>query len=662
MDKKKNKPKNQKEDKTLKDKYENKVEKDKMLDDIKRHRKTTKKTHWKGNFLEYLKLVKENPGIVKSAAARIHEMLTIEGTQMLDDERIRRIFGKPIKAHNFFLDFYGIEKPIEEIVNFFKAAAAGLEESRQILYLMGPVGSGKSSIVAQIMRGLDRANPIYVIDGCPMFEEPLHLLPQGLRDKFKEELGVKIEGDLCPNCRYRLKKEFDNKYENFPVTTMEFSIRQRKGIVQVKPVDPNSQDITELEGAEDISKLHKFEIGDPRLTLLVGAFNKGNRGIVEFIEIFQNEEEYLRSMITATQEKLIAAPGKQSMIHVDLVIIGHSNQPQWNKFKSDKQHEPYFDRLVKINIPYTLELSEEVKIYKKLIYKSEFAKAKISPHSLEIAAMLAILSRLAPSNKVDAMTKLKLYNGELIIEEGGTKKISVKELKKEAPATESMTGLSTRFIIKAIDTALVTGKHDCLNPISIREALVKAIEQGDFSDDERKKLLEFIKYTIHQEYLSILEKEIIKAAIHAFDEQAQALFENYLDHAEAFVNNKQVKDKGEELEPDEKFMSSIEEHLGLSEDAAEGFRQDLAFFMLSVYKKGQTPTWKSYEPLKEAIEKKIISATSGFVQVTVKSKAKDKKQSKKYNEIVQRMKEMGYECDHCIDIILNFARNHLWRD
>lgn len=645
-----------------------KDEKDEFLETIDKYRKAKQKDVWKGTFLEYLELVKKNPQIVKSASARIHEMIATEGKKIIDNEQVRRIFGAPLTAYNFFHDFYGIETTIEEIVNFFKAASSGLEASRQVLYLMGPVGSGKSSLVSKLMSGLSRSGPIYVLDGCPMFEEPLHLIPEGLRDKFEKELGVKIEGDLCPACRYRLKEEFKNgdnvEYERFPVTTIEFSKRARRGLVSLPPVDPNSQDITELIGAEDISKLHKLELGDPRLTLLIGAFNKGNRGIVEFIEIFENESEYLQSMLTATQEKVISAPGKQSMISVDLVIIGHSNEPQWRKFTSNPEHVNYLDRIVKINVPYTLELSEEVKIYQKLLSMSKFKDAKISPHSLEMAGKLAILSRLEPSNKADLMTKLKLYNGELIIERGGTKKISIKELKEEALAKEGMFGLSTRFIEKAIDGALIKSEHNCLNPISVRESLMAAVEKGDFPDDEKKKLLAFLTNMLHKDFLQILEKEIVKAGVHAFDEQAQALFDNYIDHAEAFVNKTKVKDSvtDEELEPDEVSMRSIEEQLGLSGDAAKGFRQDVISFCAQVWRRKQVIDWKSYAPLKQAIENKIMAATSEFVRVVMKSRARDQKEVQKYSEIVRQMKTMGYECDHCIDVILKFAHNHLWRD
>jgi serine protein kinase len=271
---------------------------------------------------------------------------------------------------------------------------------------------------------------------------------------------------------------------------------------------------------------------------------------------------------------------------------------------------------------------------------------------------------LEPSNKADLMTKLKSYNGELIIERGGTKKISVKELKEGASGREGMFGLSTRFIEKAIDEALVKSEHNCLNPISVKESLMAAVEKGDFTDDEKKKFLAFLTDTLHKDFLQILEKEIVKAGVHAFDEQAQALFDNYIDHAEAFVNKTKIKDSvtGEELEPDEVSMRSIEEQLGLSGDAAKGFRQDVISFCAQAWRRKQAIDWKSYVPLKQAIENKIMAATSEFVRVVMKSRARGQKEVQKYNEIVTLMKAMGYECDHCIDMILKFAHNHLWRD
>ena len=264
-----------------------------------------------------------------------------------------------------------------------------------------------------------------------MHEEPLHLIPRHLRREFEKMLGVHIEGDLCPVCRYRLKEEFGQRYEEFPIETRNFSKRNRVGVGVVPPVDPNNQDTSVLIGSEDISKLDQYSEGDPRVLELNGALNVGNRGLVEFIEVFKNETEYLHAMITATQEKVIPAPGRHGMVYVDTCIIAHSNEAEWQKFKADHTNEAILDRIVVVKVPYNLRLSEEVKIYQKIIRNSDF-RAHVAPHTLELASMFAILSRLEPTSKCDLMTKLRLYNGEEVVEKGRTKKIDVQELKEDA--------------------------------------------------------------------------------------------------------------------------------------------------------------------------------------------------------------------------------------
>src|SRR5262245_53250823 len=243
-------------------------------------------------------------------------------------------------------------------------------------------------------------------------------------------LGVHIEGDLCPCCRFRLKEEHHSRYEDVPIGTVSFSKRNRKGIGVVPPVDPNNQDTSVLIGSEDISKLDRYSEGDPRVLELNGALNVGNRGVVEFIEVFKNEIEYLHAMITATQEKVIPAPGRHGMVYVDTVIVAHSNEAEWQKFKADHTNEAILDRIVVVKVPYNLRLSEEVKIYQKIIRNSDF-RAHVSPHTLEFVSMFAILSRLEATPKCDLLTKLKLYNGEEVIEKGRTKKIDANELREE---------------------------------------------------------------------------------------------------------------------------------------------------------------------------------------------------------------------------------------
>ncbi len=633
---------------------------------IQKDREERKNGIFKGVFLDYLEILKQNSDISMLAHQRMYNLITDPGVEVIktdENPRLRRIYGNDVvKKYKFFEeDFFGIDKTIMKLVRYFHSAAMAGEESRQVLYLVGPVGSGKSSLMEALKKALEMSQPVYSLKGCPIREEPLHLIPKHLRKQFEEILNVKIEGDLCPICRYRLKNEFNGEYEKFPVETVGFSIRSRKGIGVVPPVDPNNQDTSVLIGSVDISKIDMYPEDDPRVLSLNGAFNVGNRGIVEFIEVFKNETEYLHTMITATQEKSVPSPGKGSMIYFDGIILAHSNEAEWNKFKSDHTNEAILDRIVKIEIPYCLELSEETKIYEKILKKSRF-KAHIAPHTIEIASMFAILTRLSPSAKVDPMTKLKIYNGEEIVEKGMARKIDIFELREEA-AREGMTGISTRFIMKSIDTALSESEHDCINPISVMETLVKAVKELAISDDDKSRYLAFIQDNIRKEYNKILEKEITKAFIHGYREQAESLFNNYLDHAEAFVNKTKIKDRntGEELEPDERFLRSIEEQIGITDSAAKGFRADVTAYMFFVLRNGGKLDFNSYEPLKEAIEKKLTASVRELSRVVTMAKVRDQEQSEKYNAMVEEMKNYGY-CDHCCNVILKYAANNLWKD
>ncbi|CAG9710668.1 MULTISPECIES: PrkA family serine protein kinase [Clostridium] len=633
--------------------------------EIDREKRSTEK--FEGNFLDYLQILKNNPDIPKLGHQRLYEMILSKGVEDLkpdENPRIRKIYGNQvIRKYGFFKnDFYGIDKVIMKIASYLKSAAMKGEEARQVLYLVGPVGAGKSSIVESLKKALEECEEIYALKGCPMHEEPLHLIPKHLRSKFEDMLGIKIEGDLCPVCKYKLLHELDGKYEDFPVERVGFSIRSRKGIGVVPPVDPNNQDTSILTGSIDISKMDLYSEDDPRIFSLNGAFNVGNRGLVEFIEVFKNDVEYLHTIITATQEKSVPSPGKGSMIYFDGVIVAHSNEAEWNKFKSDHTNEAILDRIVKVEVPYCLELDEEVKIYEKILKKSTF-KAHIAPHTIEIAAMFAILSRLIPSSKVDTMTKLKIYNGEEIVEKGTTKKIDIGELREEAGQYEGMKGISTRFIIKAIDNALSESEYDCINPLSIMESMIKSVKEMDIGADDKKKYLAFIQDSIRKEYNKVLEKEITKAFIHSFREQAESLFNNYIDNAEAYVNKTKIKDDstGEELNPDEDFMRSIEEQIGVYAASSKGFRSDVTSYMFYIVRNGGKLDYTSYEPLKEAIEKKLTASVKDLSRIITKSKVRDKEQAEKYDSMVEEMKRNGY-CLHCCDVILKYAANNLWRD
>jgi len=620
---------------------------------------------WRGTFLEYLELVKADTSIPMLAHSRIYDVIVKDGVSHLndtDDSRITRLYGdESIKTYAFFnKEFFGIERTLAHIVRYFYSASMHGEESRQVLYLMGPVGAGKSSLIERLQRGLEQSPPVYAIEGCPMAEEPLHLIPKHLRDQFQKMLDVHLEGELCPVCRHRLKEEFGGRYEEVPVVRVPFSRHERRGIGVVPPVDPNNQDTSVLIGSVDISKLDTYSEGDPRALDLNGAFNVANRGMTEFIEVFKNEPEYLHTMITATQEKFIPAPGRHGTVYVDTCIVAHSNEAEWQRFKGDPTNEAILDRIVVIKVPYNLRLDEEIKIYKKLLDKSDF-KAHIAPRTLEIAAMFSLLTRLEPSNKYDLTTKLRLYNGEEVVEKGKTVKINVRELQEET-RREGMFGISPRFVMKAIDNAL-TENPEGINPINVREAFINMVKAADMPDDTRKQYLEFLQDTLHKAYLEMLEKDITKAFVYSFEEQAEALFQNYLDHAEAYVNKTRLKDRntGEELQPDEGFLKSVEEQIAIVGSAAQGFRQEVMAYLWAKSRRGEKVSYQSYEPLMEAIEKKLMSSVREMSRVITKARTRDEDQMKKYNDLIKAMLDRGYN-EHSAEVVLRYAANNLWKD
>ncbi|KFI21879.1 serine protein kinase [Nitrosococcus oceani] len=632
---------------------------------IQKDRARRERQEWRGTFVDYLEKVKKEPLLARLAHSRVYDMIMRKGAEDInaaDNPHVKRLYGdEPIKVYSFFKDeFFGIERTLAQLVRYFHSASLHGEESRQVLYLMGPVGAGKSSLIERLHRGLENVEPIYAIEGCPMREEPLHLLPRHLRKEFEKMLDVHIEGDLCPVCRFRLKEEFDGRYEDVPVITVDFSKRDRRGIGVVPPVDPNNQDTSVLIGSEDISKLDLYSEGDPRVLDLNGAFNVGNRGVVEFIEVFKNETEYLHSMITATQEKFVPAPGRHGTVYVDTCIVAHSNEAEWQKFKADHTNEAILDRIVVVKVPYNLRLSEEIKIYGKLLHHSDF-RAHIAPHTLEVASMFAILSRLEPTPKCDLITKLRLYNGEEVVEKGSTLKINAKEL-QEAASREGMFGISTRFIMKALDNALADSEEG-INPINVREALIVMVKQSELADDTRKHYLELLQDTLHKVYLEILEKEITKAFVYSYEEQAETLFQNYLDHAEAYVNKTRVKDwdTREELQPDENFLKSVEEQIAIVGSAADGFRQEVIAFLWAATRRGEKVSYQSYEPLKEAIEKKLTSSVRDLSRIITKSRTRDEEQARKYDDLVKNLLERGYN-EHSAEVVLKYAANNLWKD
>jgi len=627
--------------------------------------KSESEKKFSGTLMDYVELVESDPSLVKTAHQRLNEALTEHGSYVMPDSdpRKHKIFdGENLKIHKYFEgEFFGMEKVIAKVMSFLDSAAHRGEESRQVLLFMGPVGAGKSALTEHIKKALE-GKKYYHLKGDPHRGEPLQLIPRSLRPEFEKTLKVKIEGDISPVARHKLLNDLGGKYENFEVEETSFSQRARRGVGVVPPMDANSQDVSVLIGSVDISKLDKFAEDDPRALSLNGAFNVGNRGIVELVEVFKNEIEFLHTIITATQEKRVPSPGKSDMLHFDGVIIAHCNEAEWNRFQSEHTNEAILDRIVKVSVPYCLELNQEMKIYEKMLAKSDF-NAHIAPHTLKVASMFSVMSRLKPSAKCDPLTKMRVYNGETVIEKGRTKNVDIKDLREEAKH-EGMDGISTRFVTKSIDHALSSSEKGIITPISVMDSLTKMVKEQITDEVFKKTCLELLQKTVRDEYLKILENEIAKAFVSAYDEQAASLFNSYLDNAEAYVTRQKVKDKitKEEKLPDEEFMKSIEENIGITGSAKDGFRTDVTAYMFTKMRRGEFVSYKSYEPLKEAIENYLMSSVKSIARISTKSKSRDAETTKKYNEMMKTMIEVyGYN-EESAEEILAYASSNLWRD
>jgi serine protein kinase len=384
--------------------------------------------------------------------------------------------------------------------------------------------------------------------------------------------------------------------------------------------------------------------------------------VVELVEVFKNEIEFLHTIITATQEKRVPSPGKSDMLHFDGVILAHCNEAEWNRFQSEHTNEAIMDRIVKISVPYCLELNQEIKIYEKMLGKSDF-KAHIAPHTLKIASMFSVMSRLKDSAKCDALTKMKIYNGEDVLEKGRVRKVDIKDLREEAKH-EGLDGISTRFITKALDNALTASDKGMITPVSVLDSLTKMVKEQLVDEGFKSKCLELLQKTIREEYLKILETEIAKAFISAYEEQAQALFDSYLDNAEAYTTRAKLKDKvtREERKPDEIFMASIEEQIGVTGSSREGFRSDVAAYMFAKMRRGEKVSYITYEPLKNAIESYLMSSVKSMARIVTKSKTRDDEQKKKYSEMVDVMIKDYHYSPESAEATLIYASHNLWRD
>lgn len=630
-----------------------------ILKRIAEERERDEKLAWEGTFKEYLDIVRQRPEVTQTAHSRVYKMIADRGIEEDEEGNKKYLF--------FTRELFGLDRPIERLVEeYFHSAARRLDVRKRILLLMGPVSGGKSTIVTMLKEGLEQytrtdSGAVYAIKGCPMHEEPLHLIPPSLRPEVEKELGVRIEGNLCPSCRLRLREEYGGRVEDVPVVRVLLSEDNRVGIGTFSPSDPKSQDIADLTGSIDFSTVTEYgSESDPRAYRFDGELNKANRGIMEFQEMLKCDEKFLWNLLSLTQEGNFKA-GRFALISADELIIAHTNEAEYQTFISNKKNEALQSRIIVMPVPYNLCVSDEEKIYGKLIGESDLAHVHIAPHALRAAAIFTILTRLKESKKqgMDLIKKMRLYDGESVDD---FKMADVEELRKEH-LDEGMAGIDPRYVINRISSALIRSDATCINALDILRALKDGLDQHpSITRQQRERYLNFISYA-RKEYDELAKKEVQKAFVYSYEESAKTLLDNYLDNVEAYCNWTKIRDPitGEELDPDEKLMRSIEEQIGISENAKKAFREEILIRISAYARKGRKFDYNSHERLREAIQKKLFADLKDVVKITTSTKTPDEDQLKKVNEVTARlMDEYGY-CPVCANELLRYVGSLLNR-
>src|ERR1700750_1347974 len=558
---------------------------------------------------EYLEACKTDPLVYSTATERL--LAAIGEPEMVDtskDPRLGRIFmNRTIRVYPAFSEFYGMEETIERIVGFLRHAAQGREERKQIMYLLGPCGAGKSSL-AERLKALMESYPIYVLKAgdqlSPVFESPLGLFnPERMGPMLEERYGIpqrRLTGLMSPWCITRLD-EFEGDISRFRVVKLLPSRLRQIGIAKTEPGDENNQDISSLVGKVDIRKLETFAQSDPDAYSYSGGLNRANQGVLEFVEMFKAPIKMLHPLLTATQEGNYIGTENIGAIPFTGVILAHSNEAEWQSFKANKNNEAFIDRICVIKVPYCLRVTEEQKIYEKLISGSELSAAPCAPATLETLARLSVMSRLRKQENSTTFAKMRVYDGESL-KESDPKARSVQEYKDAAGVDEGMDGVSTRFAFKVL---AATYNHDTsevgADAVHLMYALEQSIRREQLPDETEKKYLEFIKAELAPRYAEFIGNEIQKAYLEFYSEYGQNLFDRYVDYADAWIEDQDFKDPdtGQLLNPDllNQELTKIEKPAGIANP--KDFRNEVVKFSLRsrAQNGGKNPAWTSYEKI-----------------------------------------------------------------
>jgi serine protein kinase len=648
------------------------------------------KKHWTGSFSEYLDIVQQDPRVTRTAYQRIYDMITSHGTDevVVNKEKTLR--------YKFFEDpendgqdaIFGLERTLVNFVNILMSAANGYGTERRVLLLHGPVGSSKSTLARLLKKGLERYSRVdegslYSFswreegpDGeefyapCPMHEEPLHLISQehrpeltALLNKGKDahEFQITIEGDLCPFCRQmfnermeRYSGDWSRVMSDVRVRRMILSEQDRIGIGTFQPKDEKNQDATELTGDINYRKIAEYGTeSDPRAFNFDGEFNIANRGIIEFIEVLKLDVAFLYDLLGASQEHKIK-PKKFAQTDIDEVIIGHTNEPEYKKLQSNEFMEALRDRTVKIDVPYVTRLADEIKIYEKDYNGRKVRGKRLAPHTLEVAAMWAVLTRLEePKNAgLTLMQKLKLYNGKTL---PGFTEDNIKELREEAER-EGMHGISPRYVQDKISNALVAHPNErSINPFMVLNELEAGLKHHSLiNSEETRKHYRHLLALVKEEYEDIVKNEV-QRAIAADEDALTRLCGNYIDNVKAYTQREKVKNKytGQTEEPDERLMRSIEEKIDIPESRKDDFRREIMNYIGALSLDGKKFDYRTNERLQKALELKLFQDQKDTIKLTsLVSSVVDKDTQEKIDIVKARLiRNYGYDEDSATDVL-----------
>ena len=629
-----------------------------FLSSLSRFTQQHRAGHWSGPFSVFLEqiLPAAPQAIARSSHQYIWDMMRATCSSDADGR---------LHCHLFDEDLFGIDDAIERVIDYFKAAAAGSEVGRRLLLLLGPPSGGKSTMVILLKRGLEEYShtdegALYAIAGCPVHESPLHLVPHTMRASCRNIYGIDIRGEVCPHCRARLEDQFDGDFLQMPVERFFVSEAGRSAIGTYAPHDPTTADIADLVGSVDLSKVAQYgDEGDPRAWSWSGAVYAASRGVLEMIEILKVKREFLYLLLTLTQEKNVKV-SRFPLIYLDETILAHTNLAEFRKFLQESENEALLDRMVIIQVPYTLNYREEARIYRKLISSAApaFRDVHLDPHVLHAAAVFAILSRIqdGEDKDVELIRKVRILADE---EVDGINRADVRRIRdKDKAPDEGLAGVSPRFVINALSNAIIQSRRQSLSTMDVLLALKDGIESDARIDLKRKrKWVDYLVLTRKDFYNRWVKEDVHKALFVSFEQEAQDLLNKYLDEVEAMLDNRQIKDPmtGDERRPDERFLRAVEEKIHISESGKQSFRQEVVRKAMGAYKRGIKFSLDSHLQLNEAVQQYLFEQRRDVLRLVSSAKRPDDDIRTKISAVEKRLvDEYGYDT-HSAREALNYV-------